>query len=63
MALPGWMSTEEAARALSVEPATLEKWARLGIVRPKVSTDDGSPMLWNLDDLRGQVRRIVDGQS
>lgn len=41
MLRPGLMTTDEAARALSLDPATLEKWARLGIVRPKASTDDG----------------------
>ena len=61
MARPGLLPTEEAARVLGVEPATLEKWARLGIIKPTVTTDDGQ-MFWKPDLIREQVRRIQEGQ-
>ncbi|ALE72587.1 hypothetical protein AD006_12370 [Pseudonocardia sp. EC080610-09] len=56
MIRPGLMQTEEAARALGLEPATLEKWARLGIVKPVVSIDD--LMWWDPTEVRDQVQRI-----
>ncbi|MDN5918670.1 MAG: hypothetical protein L0I76_26835 [Pseudonocardia sp.] len=43
-------------------PETLEKWARLGIVKPKVSNDDGV-MWWDPEELRDQVLRIARGQD
>jgi len=52
--------TAEAARALSVDPSTLSRWARQGLVKPTLKTAGGQAR-WNLDDLREQVRRITDG--
>ena len=54
--------TAEAARALSVDPSTLSRWAQKGLVKPAFRTAGGQAR-WDLDDLREQVRRVTEGES
>ncbi|GAA1399500.1 hypothetical protein GCM10009613_55150 [Pseudonocardia kongjuensis] len=51
--------TAEAARALSVNPATLSRWAQQGLVTPKMRTAGGQAR-WDLDELREQVQRLAE---
>ena len=51
--------TAEAARALSVDPSTLSRWAQKGLVKPKLRTAGGQAR-WDLDDLREQVERLQE---
>jgi DNA-binding transcriptional MerR regulator len=46
--------TAEAARALSIDPSTLSRWAKAGIVKPAIRTAGGQAR-WDLDELRRQV--------
>nr|WP_222131891.1 MerR family DNA-binding transcriptional regulator [Pseudonocardia sp. C8] len=46
--------TAEAAKALGVDPATLSRWAKAGIVKPATRTAGGQAR-WDLDDLRRQL--------
>lgn len=61
MVRPGLMQTEVAAQALGIDPGTLYRWGRLGVVQPVVSIDDQH--WWNVEDARAQVRKIRDGQQ
>ncbi|WP_308817754.1 MerR family transcriptional regulator [Pseudonocardia alni] len=54
--------TAEAARALSVDPSTLSRWAQKGLVHPKLRTAGGQAR-WDLDDLREQVRTIAEKEK
>lgn len=44
----------EAAEALGVSPATLQRWARDGTVKP-VYTTPGGKFRWNVEDLKRQL--------
>lgn len=46
--------TAEAARLLDVDPSTLARWARQGIVQP-VNRTAGGQARWDLDELRRQL--------
>lgn len=46
--------TAEAARELSLDPSTLARWARQGIIRPAFRTAGGQAR-WDMDQLRQQV--------
>jgi DNA-binding transcriptional MerR regulator len=54
--------TAEAARALSVDPSTLSRWAAAGYVKPKLRTAGGQAR-WDLDDLRRQVEEHLASQQ
>jgi 8-oxo-dGTP pyrophosphatase MutT (NUDIX family) len=51
---PRLIRTAEAARAIGVDPATLRRWARSGIVTPASRTAGGQDR-WNLADLQRQL--------
>lgn len=53
--------TGTAAAELSVDRATLFRWARDGKVRP-TETTVGGHMRWDLDDLRDQIRKLQEGR-
>lgn len=55
------MTTGTAAAELSVDRATLFRWARDGKVTP-TETTVGGHMRWDLDDLRDQIRRLQEEQ-
>ncbi|QYN41185.1 helix-turn-helix domain-containing protein (plasmid) [Pseudonocardia sp. DSM 110487] len=52
------VSTGEAARALQVDPTTLQRWANAKRVTPASKTLGGH-LRWDLDDLRRQIADIV----
>ena len=56
------MRTADAARALSVNPSTLQRWAQQGLVTPKMRTAGGQAR-WDLDDLREQVRQLAENRG
>lgn len=51
--------TAEAARELGIDPATLRRWARAGIVRPATRTAGGQDR-FDLDDLKRQIDEHLD---
>jgi len=51
-----YITTGEAARALSVSSATLTRWAAAGIVTPAERTAGGH-FRWDITSLRAQLRR------
>ena len=48
------MNTGEAAKALGIARATLQRWAQAGIVKPAWRTAGGH-MRWDLDQLQEQA--------
>ncbi len=52
--------TADAARELSIDPSTLARWARAGIVTPARRTAGGQAR-WDLDDLQHQVDEHLAG--
>lgn len=48
------MSTGEAAKALGIARATLQRWANSGLVTPAWRTAGGH-MRWDLEDLQRQA--------
>ena len=50
-----YLTTGEAARALNVNPTTLQRWVRNYGIRPAVVTGGGH-FRWDLDDLRRQLQ-------
>lgn len=54
------MRTADAARELSIDPSTLARWARAGIVKPAIRTAGGQAR-WDLDDLQRQVNEHLAG--
>lgn len=59
--MTGPRRTPEAAKALDIDPETLDRWGRLGVVRPLVAIDD--TFYWDVEDVRAQVQRIREGQQ
>ncbi|MGE3795800.1 MAG: helix-turn-helix domain-containing protein [Dehalococcoidia bacterium] len=55
---PSLLSTTEAARALGIHQTTLSRWTKAGRVKPTTRTMGGY-MLWDLDDLRRQIRELL----
>lgn len=49
------LSTGEAARALGLNTRSLARWARNGLVTPAMISPGGR-YLWDLEDLRSQLR-------
>lgn len=58
------LNTAEAAKALRVSPATLQRWVTEGIVTPTLRLPGGR-FRWDLDDLKRQLaaREAQDGAS
>ena len=56
MVMSRYITTGEAARALSVSSATLTRWAAAGIVTPAERTAGGH-FRWDITSLRAQLRR------
>jgi DNA-binding transcriptional MerR regulator len=56
------LSTGEAARALGLNTRSLARWARNGLVTPTMISPGGR-YLWDLDDLRSQLRIMRDRGS
>lgn len=56
------MPTGTAAAALSVDRATLFRWAQDGRVKP-AETTLGGHMRWDVEELREQVRRLTEDQD
>lgn len=54
--------TADAARELSIDPSTLARWARAGIVKPATRTAGGQAR-WDLTDLKRQVDAYLDQQN
>ncbi len=48
------LTTGQAANALGIDPATLWRWEKRGLVTPETHTIGGQAR-WQLDKLRGQV--------
>jgi len=48
------VTTGQAARALGIDPATLWRWAKAGLVQPTYRTPGGH-FRWSIDDLRDQL--------
>jgi excisionase family DNA binding protein len=59
-----YVGTGEAADAVGVSRNTLERWARLGKVKP-ASRTAGKHYRWDIEDLQRQLRAInePDGQE
>lgn len=55
----GLVSTAEAAKAVGISRATLQRWANSGVVTPEWRTAGGH-MRWNLDNLREQARTAYE---
>ncbi|KAA9155530.1 MerR family DNA-binding transcriptional regulator [Amycolatopsis acidicola] len=51
------VGTGEAAKALSVDRSTLDRWAREGLVTPAGKTAGGHNR-WDVEDLKRQVREL-----
>jgi DNA-binding transcriptional MerR regulator len=57
------VTTEQAARALHLQPAVFKHWADRGLVTP-VATDPDGTRWWNLHDLRRELARyLTDDQD
>lgn len=54
--------TADAARELSIDPSTLSRWARAGIVTPTTRTAGGQAR-WDIDALREQVEQHLRNKS
>lgn len=54
--------TADAARVLGIDPSTLTRWARGGLVTPVLITVGGQRR-WDVDDLRAQLARLADQES
>lgn len=54
--------TAEAAAALSIDPSTLSRWAKAGIVTPVMRTAGGQAR-WDLDRLREQVAAYQESRD
>jgi hypothetical protein len=52
-------ATGEAAKALGVNPTTLRRWWRRGLVEPAVITPGGRAR-WDLEDLKQQLGAFQD---
>ncbi|HYH31866.1 MAG TPA: helix-turn-helix domain-containing protein [Pseudonocardia sp.] len=56
------LTTTQAAQELGVSARSLARWAREGRLRPALVTPGGDQRsgryLWDLDDLREQLRRL-----
>lgn len=60
---PSTVTTEEAARALHLQPAVFEHWANKGLATPAAVDPDGTRW-WNLHDLRRELARyLADDQG
>lgn len=60
---PNYLTTGEAARALKVNPTTLQRWVHKYGIRPSYVTGGGH-FRWDLDDLRTQLHaRYPDLES
>jgi predicted site-specific integrase-resolvase len=55
------VGTWEAARAVGMHPATLQRWAAAGRLTPTEETIGGH-LRWDVDQLREQVQRIKDAR-
>lgn len=51
------VTTAEAAKALGINPRTLAKYARQGLLRPRVVLPSGQ-LRWNMDELWEQIEQI-----
>jgi DNA-binding transcriptional MerR regulator len=49
------MTTGQVARELRLSHRSLNRWAEQGVIRPAVVTPGGR-RLWDLEDLRRQIR-------
>jgi hypothetical protein len=54
--------THVAALALDISPVQLEEWAEAGVVTP-ADTAPGATPLWDVDQLREQIRRHLEDES
>ncbi|MGE3285417.1 MAG: helix-turn-helix domain-containing protein [Pseudonocardia sp.] len=53
------LTTAQAAEHLGVDRRTLARYARQGVLRPKLTLPSGHHR-WDLDDLRRQLRELRD---
>lgn len=53
------VTTADAAKAVGISRATLQRWANAGIVEPEWRTAGGH-MRWDLDSLREQARTAYE---
>ncbi|MCW0214398.1 MAG: helix-turn-helix domain-containing protein [Pseudonocardia sp.] len=51
------ITTGQAARELGIDPATLWRWVKAEYVTPHSKTVGGH-LRWDLEDLRGQIKRL-----
>ncbi|GAA1251353.1 hypothetical protein GCM10009609_13360 [Pseudonocardia aurantiaca] len=56
------LSTGEVARDLGLNPRSLSRWAKDGLVTPTM-VSPGGRYLWDLDDLRSQLRILRERSS
>lgn len=57
-----YLTTTEAARALDVDPTTLQRWVKKYGIRPAFVTP-GKHFRWDLNDLRRQLERLHSDQE
>jgi DNA-binding transcriptional MerR regulator len=55
-----YMTTAELARALSINAGTIQRWRRLGLIRPELVTPGGQAR-WDEAGVREQLR-LIDEQ-
>lgn len=52
-----YLTTAELARALSINAGTIQRWRRLGLIRPELVTPGGQAR-WDETSVREQLRLL-----